>query len=260
MLAACAGETGATVRVPRIEAKLYWFPISHPSHAVRKMLELKGIEYQLVHVLPGNQRIHLRAAGFRSGTVPALKLDGRRIQGSTNIARELDALAAEPPLYPSDPAERLRVEDAERWGDETFQFVPRRIFRWGAARDAGLRRWLAAVDGGMPLPGVASRVAGPVAMYYARAVRANADRVRRDVAELPGMLDRVDELLDQKVLTRDPPNAATLQIMCTVRSLLGFSDFAEQVGARSFAPLARELFPHFPPEQVPPFVERLGVA
>jgi hypothetical protein len=30
------------------------------------------------------------------------------------------------------------------------------------------------------------------------------------------------------------------------------------VGARSFAPLARALFPHYPLEQVPPFVERLG--
>jgi hypothetical protein len=84
--------------------------------------------------------------------------------------------------------------------------------------------------------------------------------VRRDIAALPGMLDRVGELVDQKVITRDPPNAATLQVMCTVRSLLGFSDFEELVGTRSFAPLARELFPHYPDEPIPPFVERLGAA
>jgi hypothetical protein len=48
--------------------------------------------------------------------------------------------------------------------------------------------------------------------------------------------------------------------MSTIRALLGFSDFAEQVGARSFAPLARELFPHFPEQLVPPFVERLVAA
>jgi hypothetical protein len=110
----------------------------------------------------------------------------------------------------------------------------------------------------MPLPGVASRVTAPVSMYYARVVRADADRVRHDIVELPSMLDRVDELIDAKVLTHDPPNAATLQVMCTVRSLLGFSDFADQVGARSFAPLARRLFPHYPDELIPPFVERLG--
>jgi glutathione S-transferase len=224
------------------------------------MLELKGIDYRLVHVLPGNQRIHMRLAGFRSGTVPALKLDGRKIQGSTNIAGALDAVAATPALYPADPELRRQVEQAERWGDTEFQPVPRRIFRWALARDAGLRRWLAELDGQLPLPGVASRVTAPVSMYYARVVHADADRVRRDIVELPSMLDRIDELIDAKVITRDPPNAATLQVMCTVRSLLGFSDFVDQVGARSFAPLARELFPHYPEQLVPPFVQRLGAA
>jgi glutathione S-transferase len=246
--------------VPAIDAKLYWFPISHPSHAVRTMLELKGIDYRLVHVLPGNQRFHLRLAGFRGGTVPALKLDGRRIQGTTNIARELEAIRPEPPLYPSDPGLRRAVEDAERWGDLELQMVPRRILRWALTKDAGLRRWLAEQDGQMPLPGVASRVTGPVSLYYARAVRADEDQARQDVAELPGTLDRVDELFEQKVLTRDPPNAATLQVLCSVRSLLGFSDFAPQIEGRAFAPLARELFPHYPEERIPPFVERLGLA
>jgi glutathione S-transferase len=224
------------------------------------MLDLKGVDYSLVHVLPGNQRIHLRLAGFRGGTVPALKLDGRKIQGSTQIARELDAITADPPLYPSDQEARREVEEAERWGDTQFQPVPRRILRWAMTKDAGLRRWLAESDGALPLPAVAGRVTGPVSMYYARVAHADAGHVRRDIAELPRMLDHVDELIAEKVITRNPPNAATLQVMCTVRSLLGFSDFADQVGARSFAPLARELFPHFPEEQVPPFVERLGAA
>jgi glutathione S-transferase len=224
------------------------------------MLELKGIDYKLVHVLPGNQRVHLRLAGFRGGTVPALKLDGRRIQGSIAIARELDAITEEPRLYPADPDARHRVEEAERWGDTEFQPVPRRIFRWALMKDASLRRWLAEQDGQLPLSALASRVTAPVSMYYARVASANAGRVRRDIVALPGMLDRVGELVDQKVITRDPPNAATLQVMCTVRSLLGFSDFEELVGARSFAPLARELFPHYPDEPIPPFVERLGAA
>lgn len=224
------------------------------------MLELKGVDHSLVDVLPGNQRVHLRLAGFRGGTVPALKLDGRKIQGSTNIARELDALAPEPPLYPADPAARARVEEAERWGDTEFQLVPRRILRWAMTKDAGLRRWLAEVDGRLPLPAVASRVTAPVSVYYARLVNADADHARRHIAELPRLLDHIDELMAAGVIGGDPPNAATLQIMCTVRSLLGFSDFEEQVGARSFAPLARELFPHYPEEKVPPFTERLGVA
>src|SRR4051794_29675889 len=223
------------------------------------MLDLKGIDYKLVHVLPGNQRVHLRLAGFRGGTVPALKLDGRKIQGSREIARELDALVAEPALLPADTDARQQVEEAERWGDEEFQAVPRRIFRCALTKDAGLRRWLAEVDGGMPLPAVGARLSGPVSMYYARAVGAREDQVRQDIAQLPRMLDRVGELASDGVLRSNPPNAATLQIMCTVRALLGYADFEELVGARSFAPLARELFPHYPPETVPPFVERLGL-
>ena len=42
------------------------------------MLELKGIDYDLVHVLPGNQRIHLRLAGFRHGTAAARQSGYRR--------------------------------------------------------------------------------------------------------------------------------------------------------------------------------------
>jgi glutathione S-transferase len=242
-----------------IDAKLYWFPISHPSHAARKMLEMKGIDYDLVHVLPGNQRVHLRVAGFRGGTVPALKLDGRRIQGLIPIARALEQLSPEPALYPADAERRQEVEKAELWGDEEFQMVPRRIFRWALTRDVSLRVWLAKQDGSFPAASAAARMTGPVSRYYAWVVRADKEHVRRDVAQLPLMLDRVDELIGQRVLTTDTPNAATLQVMCTVRSLLGFSDFEEMVGARSFALLARKLFPYFPESPIPPFVKRLGV-
>ncbi len=65
------------------------------------MLELKGVEYELAEVLPGTQRMYLRLAGFRGGTVPALKLDGRRVQGSRSIARALEQLRPEPSLFPA---------------------------------------------------------------------------------------------------------------------------------------------------------------
>ena len=223
------------------------------------MLELKGIDYDLVHVLPGNQRVHLRLAGFRGGTVPALKLDGRRIQGTVGIGHALDEVQPAPALYPADAAERQRVEAADRWGDTEFQMVPRRILRYALTKDAGLRKWLAERDGSMPAPGAASRVTGPVSRYYAWVVKADADQARREVAQMPAMLDRVDELIGERVIGAGRMNAATFQIMCTVRSLLGFADFEELVGARSYAPLARELFPHYPPDVVPPFADRLGL-
>ena len=39
------------------------------------------------------------------------------------------------------------VEEAERWGEAELQPIPRRLFRWALARDAGLRRRAARATG-----------------------------------------------------------------------------------------------------------------
>jgi glutathione S-transferase len=232
--------------------------ISHPSQAVRKMLDLKGVEYELVDVLPMNQRVHLRLAGFRGGTVPALKLEGRKIQGSREISKELDARWPEPPLFPEDPAERARVENAERWGEEEFQPVPRRVFRFAVANVPEIRRW-AVRSQGLPAPSVVAAAMQPGIAYYARTVEADGRRateagVRADLAALPAMFDRVDRLLADDALTVDPPNAATLQILSTVRALSAFGDLHEFVESHPCAEAADELFASYPAE-VPAFLD-----
>jgi glutathione S-transferase len=232
--------------------KLYWFELSHPSMAAKEMLELKHLPFETVTILPGTQRIHLRAVGFRSGTVPALKLDGRRIQGSSEIARALDVIQPDPPLFPRDPAQRARVEEAERWGERELQRVPRVLIRWGLLGDMGLRRWLAA-RGGMPMPGVAAHTLGPVARYYAHVIGADEDAARRVVRALPSMLDRADALLAEGVLVVEAPNAATLQILSSVRALDAFGDLREQLSGRPSRAAARQIFPSYP-EPVPPFI------
>jgi glutathione S-transferase len=55
----------------------------------------------------------LKVQRFPGITVPALKLDGERVQGSLEIGRELDRIRPEPPLYPADPEKRAKVEEAE---------------------------------------------------------------------------------------------------------------------------------------------------
>src|SRR5438046_10144391 len=105
------------------------------------MLGLKGVDYRNVDLLPGMHPPALRALGFRGYTVPAVKLDGRRIQGSLEISRELDRLIADPPLYPADPDLRRRVEEAEIWGEAELQAVPRRLARWAARNRLHLRPW-----------------------------------------------------------------------------------------------------------------------
>jgi glutathione S-transferase len=208
------------------------------------MLELKGVEYELATVLPGTQRMHLRLVGFRGGTVPALKREGRRVQGSRAIARALEAARPHPPLFPTDEA-------VERWGDEELQMVPRRIVRWGLTRDAGLRRWISEASG-VPAPGVVGALGLPAAKYYARAVGADEPAVRRALDELPDMLGRVDALLADSVLTPAAPDAATLQVLCSVRAIDGFADLHEQVAAHPCAAPARALFPDYP--EIPAFL------
>jgi glutathione S-transferase len=237
---------------------LYWMSISHPSQVARKMLDLKGIEYRLVDVVPLNQRIHLRLAGFRGGTVPALRLDGRRVQGTRPIARALDERWPEPPLFPADPALRSRVEEAERWGEERLQPIPRRLFRYGVARDTELRKWVVRAQR-LPIPKLAAQAIRPVLEWYVHTVEADGRRatkagVRADLTALPVLLDHVDRLLDDGTLMLDPPNAATLQIMASINLMGRFADLAELVASHACAEPARELFAGYRAE-LPPFLD-----
>ena len=123
-----------------MDAKLYGVPASHPSNTAELMLRYKGIPYKRVDLVNVVAKGQLRAMRFPETTVPALKIDGRRVQGSRRISRFLDEHRPEPPLFPADPQRRADVEEAERWGECSYQPVPRRMFRWALARDNGLRR------------------------------------------------------------------------------------------------------------------------
>ena len=61
-------------------------------------------------------------------TVPGMRIAGERLVGSRPIMCRLDELAPEPALLPpvGDPS-HIEVLEAERWGDEVLQGVPRRI-------------------------------------------------------------------------------------------------------------------------------------
>ena len=120
------------------DAKLYVIPASHPSRSAMLMLDRKGIPYERVDLMPVISKGVLRAQRFPGVTVPALKIDGRRIQGPEK-SRELDRIRPEPPLFPGDPERRVKVEEAEGWGDE-FQQKPRRFSWWALSATASARR------------------------------------------------------------------------------------------------------------------------
>jgi glutathione S-transferase len=210
------------------------------------MLEHKAIDHRVVDLFPGMHPILLRLAGFRGGTVPALRLDGRRFQGSLVISRALDQLCPEPTLFPPEDGRRRAVEEAEAWGERELQSVARRIFRWALSRDPQLRRWMASEIVRVPAPGMAAAVNAPVARAFARQSGASEAQVRADVAALPAYLDRVDELIAEGTVGTSEPNAADFQIGTTVRLLLALEDLRPLVEGRPAAGLAMRLLPSFP--------------
>lgn len=229
-----------------MKARLFAIPASHPSWAARLMLERKGIPYKRVDLVEGAHRLILRAARFPGVTVPALVLDGRRIQGTGAIARELDRIVPEPPLLPADPARRAEVEAAERWGDDALQPVPRRIAWNLLKRDrSSIRSYLEGSRTGLPVP-LAAATAGPVVALGAKLNAAEDDRVRADLAALPAMADHIDELIADGVIGGEAPNVADYQIATSTALLLTFDDVSPLFAGRPAEELARRLVADFP--------------
>jgi glutathione S-transferase len=219
------------------------------------MLERKGIEHKVVDVVPGFQPLVVRVVGFRGITVPALRIDGRRVQGSRQISRFLEGIVPLPALFPADPSERRAVEEAERWGEETLQPIPRRLFRWGAAKHQYLRRWIASEVVGVPAPGAMARANAPIARKLANMVDARDDAVRGDLTALPDLLAHADALIAEGTIGGDSPNAADFQIATSVRVLLAFEGLRPMVESRPIGELARRILPLYPgpiPRFLPP--------
>ncbi len=225
---------------------LYAIPPSHPAHAARLMLEHKGIEHKVVNLVPGTHAAVVRALGFRRGTVPALRLEGSRVQGSREIARALEEFRPEPRLFPADPERRLAVEEAERWGNQVFQDTPRLLTRWLALNRPEMRVHMV-TEAGVPAPRLMGPANKPVARYFARRVGADDDeRVRAIVAGIPAQLDQIDALIADGVIGGPQPNAADFQIAPTVRVLMTFEDLAPALEGRPAARLAARLMPEYP--------------
>lgn len=229
--------------------RLYVAPGSAPSMAARLMLDHKGIPYRRRDLIHPSHRLILRLLRFPGVTVPALRLeDGRRIQGSREIARRLDQLQPEPRLFPTDPSRRAAVEEAERWGDEVLQAPVRRIAFWGIRQDrASVRSFLEGARIGIPT-GIAARTSAPVTWLSAKLTGSDDEAVEADVRALPEMIDHVDGLIDAGTLGSDPPTAADFQIAPSVALLLCFSQLRDRIGSRQAAGLARRVAPDYPGE------------
>jgi glutathione S-transferase len=222
---------------------LYVLPGSHPCAAVEAALKLKHIEYRRVDLLP---LVPVLVGPLRWGgqTVPGMRVDGQRIVGSRAIMRRLDELAAEPPLLPaSGTPEREAVLEAERWGDEVFQSVPRRILDVGLLRNPAVMESYAG-DAKLPLPRAMLRPGLPLtAKLMARKNKATDDAARVDLAALPGQLEQIGSWITQGTLGAEQPNAADLQIGSTLRLLATIADIRPMLDGHEALTLTR----YFPP-------------
>jgi glutathione S-transferase len=222
--------------------KLYVLPGSHPCAAVEVALQRKQIPFTRINLLPMVQ-VALGPVLYGGSTVPGMRLDGQRLVGSRTIMRRLDELAPEPPLLPADPAARERVLETERWGDEVFQSIPRRILDAGFLRDPSTMESYAG-DAKLPLPRVMLRPALPLtAKLMAKRNNAQEGPVREDLATLASHLDRIDGWIAEGLLGGDQPNAADLQIGSTIRLLQTIRDIRPRIDSHPAATLTR----YFPP-------------
>jgi len=230
----------------RREPRLYALPGSHPCASVQAALQLKSMTYKRVDLLPSTEAL-LGPLLWGGRTVPGMRISGERLVGSRQIMRRLDALVPEPPLLPppGDPS-RDRVLEAERWGDEVLQSVPRRILTAAfVRRPAAMESY--AGDAKLPLPRPLLRPAMPLsARLMALKNKARDASVRADLAALPGQLEQIDGWIAEGLLGGECPNAADLQIGSSIRMLMSIGDVRPLIAGPPARPAA-QLMRYFPP-------------
>jgi glutathione S-transferase len=108
--------------------KLLQIPFSHNSIKVRRVLALKGLEYERENVNPAFRRNLVRLSGQE--LTPVL-VDGRNVfSDSTAIALYLEETYPDPPLVPPDAQERTQCLLLEDWADAAFMALTRRLAYW----------------------------------------------------------------------------------------------------------------------------------
>ena len=227
-------------------AKLYVIPGSHPAMTARLELERKGIDYKRVDLMPVISKAALRALRFPGNTVPALRIDDERVQGSRVISRRLDEIVPGPPLFPAEPDRRKAVEEAERFGDEELQAPARRVL-WNCLRRdrAPLESFSKGARLGVPI-GLAVKTGAPIVAAAARMNEATDENVRADLAALPAQLDRIDAWIADGTLSGSEPNAGDYQIATSLRLLMTLDDLRPTIESRPCGEMAARVVPDYP--------------
>lgn len=105
--------------------RLFQIPFSHNCVKVRRVLDLKGIEYETVDINPAWRGNVKRASG--QTLVPALIDGDHSMSGSSPILLEVEERYPEPSLLPADKQDRAECVLLMDWADATFMDLTRRM-------------------------------------------------------------------------------------------------------------------------------------
>jgi glutathione S-transferase len=173
---------------------LWQFRISHFNEKVRWALDWKGVPHVRRSLLPG---WHVPRVLWltRQTQVPVLQVGGELVTDSTRIIEELERRHPDPPLYPTDAAERRRALELEDFFDEQLgPHLRRAVFfealghtdfaaAWFATDESPRTRALyrASFPAGRVLMRAAMGIDAPRAEESRRAVNAALDRLEREL-------------------------------------------------------------------------------
>ena len=244
---------------------LYVIPGSHACRSAMLMLAHKRQPYRRVNFITLTHPVMARLHGFdangetrsaagkrplglrfadRLGTVPALASGSERISTNHQIARFLDREHPESPLLPADPDHRDAVEEAERWANKTLQMEARRIPAAAIIRNPKLY----GRESGNGRMGyllfrheLARRILIPKVLGTTFATSGKPDR--DPIAELPGMLDRIDAWIAEGVLGSSELNVADCMVAPSLALILYRPDARPLFEGRPALDLVDRLLP-----------------
>lgn len=198
---------------------LWHVPVSNYSEKVRWALDHKRVPHRRRPLLNGvHPLVALVLTRGAHQTVPIVTIDGRSIGDSTAILAELEARFPDPPLHPSDPAERERALALEDWFDEHAGAYVRRLVYHDVVADPDalaettydLMPWVTPATVGIAAPALAR---GLDLRFGVR----SAERARAAEEKVIAALDRLEaELAGRELLCGDALSVADV----TAASLL----------------------------------------
>ncbi|MFT5032994.1 MAG: glutathione S-transferase [Bacteroidia bacterium] len=98
---------------------LHHMPMSPFGDKIMRLLNYKGLSYELQQYSPGSQQVKKFNP---TGKLPCLQHGEQWLGDSTDIAHQLEQQYPQQPVIPSNATERAQVHILEDWADESLYF------------------------------------------------------------------------------------------------------------------------------------------